>query len=134
MAAWKAFNASLSPSIDPMPEASGIREGSSVAPMRIASAVSVQTSPESIEGPIIATRPSRTGSLFFEAPCIIDAVPTPASLTSAARRTPVSAIMMTEPMPPPSAPRGEKAPAKMSRKTPGTRPMWRIRMKSTSRK
>ena len=111
-----------------MPEPAGTMAGSSADPIRMASAVSVQTRPESIEGPIIATRPSRTGSLFFEAPCIIEAVPTPASLTSAARRTPVRAIIMIDPMPPPSAPRGVNAPTKMSRKTPGTSPMCRTRM------
>ena len=118
MAVAKALRAKRSPSIEPTP-ADGTIDGSMAAPVRMASAVSVQISPESIEGPSMATSPSRTGSLFFEAPCIMEAVPTPASLTSAARRTPVRAIVMMEPMPPPSAPRGVKAPVKISRKTPG---------------
>ena len=51
----------------------------------------VQTRPESIAGPSIATSPSLTGSAFIEAPCIIPAVPTPASLTNIALLAPVRA-------------------------------------------
>ena len=51
----------------------------------------VQTKPESIAGPSIATSPSLTGSAFIEAPCIIPAVPTPASLTNIALLAPVRA-------------------------------------------
>ena len=62
-------------------------------------AVRVQTSPESIAGPSIATSPSRTGSAFIDAPCIIPAVPTPASLTYMARRAPMMAVPTMPPMP-----------------------------------
>ena len=51
----------------------------------------VQTRPESIAGPSMATSPSLTGSAFIEAPCIIPAVPTPASLTNIALLAPVRA-------------------------------------------
>ena len=51
----------------------------------------VQTKPESIAGPSMATSPSLTGSAFIEAPCIIPAVPTPASLTNIALLAPVRA-------------------------------------------
>ena len=66
---------------------------------RIANAVSVHTKPESILGPSIATRPSRTGWSFRDAPCMIEAVPTPASFTNAARRAPISATPINAPQP-----------------------------------
>ena len=59
--------------------------------MIIGIADKVQTRPESIAGPSIATSPSLTGSAFIEAPCIIPAVPTPASLTNIALLAPVRA-------------------------------------------
>ena len=59
--------------------------------MIIGMADRVQTRPESIAGPSIATSPSLTGSAFIEAPCIIPAVPTPASLTNIALLAPVRA-------------------------------------------
>ena len=65
----------------------------------MATAVSVHTRPESMLGPSMAIRPSRTGDSLREAPCIIDAVPMPASLTSAARRAPMMAMPARAPMP-----------------------------------
>ena len=59
--------------------------------MIIGMADRVQTKPESIAGPSMATSPSLTGSAFIEAPCIIPAVPTPASLTNIALLAPVRA-------------------------------------------
>ena len=55
---------------------------------KIANAVKVQTIKVSITGPSIATKPSRTGSFVFAAPCAIGAVPIPASFEKAPRRIP----------------------------------------------
>ena len=54
----------------------------------ITSAVIVQIIRVSINGPIIATSPSRTGSFVFAAACAIGALPSPASLENAALLTP----------------------------------------------
>ena len=48
--------------------------------MMMGIAVSVHMRPESIAGSSMATKPSWTGSLLRDAPCIIIAVPAPASL------------------------------------------------------
>ena len=55
---------------------------------KIANAVIEQTRIVSINGPIIATRPSLTGSFVFAAPCAITSVPNPASLENTALRIP----------------------------------------------
>ena len=56
-----------------------------------ATAVSVHTKPESLAGPSMAMSPSLTGSLLADVACMMEAVPTPASLTRAARRAPIMA-------------------------------------------
>jgi hypothetical protein len=66
----------------------------------ITRAVKVQTTMVSINGPSIAIKPSRIGSLFLEAPWTIGAVPIPASLEKAALLAPV---MITAPTTPPAA-------------------------------
>lgn len=53
----------------------------------------------SINGPIIATIPSRTGSSVFAAAWAIAALPNPASFENAARVTPITAT----PIKPPNA-------------------------------
>ena len=115
--ASNACSATLKPAIEPLIPSP---KGNMSLWIKMAIAVSVQTSPESIDGPIIATRPSLTGSLFLDAPCIIDAVPTPASLTNAARLIPISAIEASAPIPPPTPALTVSASVKIDAKTPGT--------------
>ena len=62
-------------------------------------AVKVQTSIVSINGPNIATKPSRIGSSFLDWPWYIGALPKPASLENIALRTPI----ITRPQKPPVA-------------------------------
>ena len=61
-------------------------------------AVMVQIMIVSIKGSIMATSPSRTGSLVIAAPWAISEVPNPASFENNARRTPA---MITDPTAPP---------------------------------
>ena len=89
----KAFSANSKPFTDPGCKASGGRHN------RTASAVRVHTNPESMAGPSIAMSPSRTGWSLADLPCMIDAVPIPASLTSAARRAPIMAMPINAPQP-----------------------------------
>ncbi len=98
---------------------------------RTANAVNVHTKPESMEGAIMATKPSRTGSVFLDAPCIIEAVPTPASLTKAARLAPMT---MTEPAKPPAPAFQSNAFWNMEANTPGTSPELVRMMYNTSKK
>ena len=62
--------------------------------LNITRAVSVQTILVSMNGPIMATNPSRTGSLVLAAPCAIGAVPIPASFENAARFMPVTKTLL----------------------------------------
>ena len=80
---------------------------------RMTKAVSEQTTIVSMKGPSIATRPSRTGSFVFAAPCASGAVPSPASFEKAARRTPII-IACWKPIP--IAPPAAAVPVKASRK------------------
>ncbi len=107
----KAFSASVSPWLSP---------GVISPPRRMAKAVRVQTKPESIAGPSIATSPSLTGSVLADVLCIIEAVPTPASLTSAARRAPIMAIPARAPQPDSRL----NALLKIDRTTAGTASKW----------
>ena len=84
----------------PMAISSPLMPSTSMLPqMRMAMAVRVQTRPESMLGPSMAMRPSRTAFLLAEAPCMMDAVPIPASLTRAARRAPMMAMPASAPIP-----------------------------------
>jgi len=65
---------------------------------KITIAVIVQTIIVSINGSIIATNPSRTGSLVLAAPCAISEVPNPASFEKSALLTPA---IITDPTAPP---------------------------------
>ena len=60
-------------------------------------AVIEQTIIVSIKGPSMATKPSRTGSLVFAAPCAIVSVPVPASLEKRPLLTPTIIIVPIAP-------------------------------------
>ena len=72
--------------------------------------------------------------MFFEAPCIIEAVPTPASLTKAARLIPINAIETRAPIPPPTPALTVSASLKIAPNTPGTSLRWVRMMYITKRK
>ena len=64
---------------------------------KITMAVMVHTTIVSMNGSIIATRPSRTGSFVMAAPWAISDVPNPASFENNARRTPATITAPTAP-------------------------------------
>ena len=83
----------------------------------MASAVQVQTTSVSMNGPTMATRPSRIGSCVRAAPCASASVPMPASLENAPRCTP---IRMTVPSAPPATDWPLNASSTISASAPGT--------------
>ncbi len=87
-----------------------------VRAMTMVSAVMVQTTTVSMNGSIIATRPSVAGRLVFTAEWAMGAEPMPASLEKAARWKPT----IRAPMRPPATPSGAKAPTMMSETASGT--------------
>ena len=88
--------------------------------MSITEAVIKQTMIVSINGPIIATIPSRTGSSVLAAECAIDADPTPPSLLKTPHFIPVTRA----PIKPPKAAEGEKASLNIVDITPGNIPIF----------
>jgi len=97
-----------------------------VSVMTMARPVIVQMISVSIMVPIMETRPCLTGSSVWAAAAAMGALPRPASLEKIPRETPFFILRNMEPITPPVAALGEKAPLNISPNTAGTCSMFMI--------